>query len=99
MDDVLGKVSSLKAAPDLVEITDATPGRRGDEDGPVIKSVFAIRAVAPGELGDPDWEVAGGDLDPRIPSVYNLVLWLRCRSKTRGVGCGTEKQKGSVGCK
>jgi len=98
VDDMLGKVSGLKAASDLVEITDAAPGRRGDEDGPVIKSVFAIRAVAPGELGDSDREVAEGDLDPRVPPVYNLILRLRCRSKTCGIGYGTGKQKESMGC-
>jgi len=94
VDDVLGKIFGLKAASDLVEITDAVPGRRGDEDGPVEKPIFAIGAAATGELGDLNGEVARRDLDPRVPLVYNLILRLMCWPKGRGVGCGAEIEKG-----
>ena len=100
VDDVLRKVSGLQAAADLVKVADSAPGRRRDEDGPVVKSVFAIRAVASGELGNPNREVAWGDLEPRVWFVYNFILGLRCRSKARGVGYGMGTQmEGSTTCK
>ena len=92
VNDVLSKVPGLQATADLVKVADAAPGRRGDEDGPVVKSDTAIRAVASGKLSNPNREVAWGDLD-RVPVVYNFILGFRCRSKARGVGCGGDTQR------
>ena len=88
VDDVLSEVPGLQAAADLVKVANPAPGRRRDEDGPVVKSDVAIRAVASGKLDNLNREVARRDLDPGVPGVFNFVLGLRCRSKTRGVGCG-----------
>ena len=94
VDHMLGKVPLLEAAPDLVIVADAPSRRGGNEDRPVVKSVFARRTQASGELGDPNREVAWGNLDPRVPFVYSFVLGFRCRSKARREGYREGTRKG-----
>ena len=87
VDHVLGKVPLLEAAPDLVIVADAPSCGGGDEDRPVVKSVFARRTQASGELGDPNWEVAWRDLDQSVPFVDNFILGFRRWCKARREGC------------
>lgn len=96
VDDVLGKVSALETATDLVKVADSSPGRCGDEDRPMVKSAVAIGTFASGELRNLNREVTRGNLNPSVPFVYDRITGFRRRSKARGVGCGARKSKGSA---
>lgn len=66
VDHVLGEVSLLEAASDLVIVADTPLGRGGNEDGPMVESGLAGGTRAAGELCDSDREVARRNLNVRL---------------------------------
>lgn len=94
VDDMLGKVTRLLVAADLVIVADAaTPG--GDVDRPLIVTLAVIWAIVWGELNDLQGEVTSGNLDPRVPVMYDFVLWPQCPSTAHSDSCGARTERKS----